>query len=669
MLTADAAFALSMQEHPDAEKGVLRFATTQRGPLLPAYGTRERERVLRLYDRHDYATIWRGGRSVLTTKVVSTPWEIKSAENDVMHWQQVLMQAEFGGGWEQFIEQVVRDYLRHDSGAFVELIAPGDPREVPTGPIAGLAVLDNLRCYPTGDPRYPVIYYDLHGRMHVVHRSRVVQLLDSSDSEEDLAGYGECALSRAIAPTMREILINRYQEQFLDDKPPPGIVIFGNIAKADVQMALAGMLENKDRDEPDAWGRVVKLFGLDTDQTPTVEFVSYTKAPENFDPDEAKTNIAREIALAMGIDIQDIWELTGQGIGTGTQSEIMAQKSRGKGFGRLLKGIERVLNAALPPHVEFTFKYEDPQADMEEAQIMQTTASAVQTISGALTADEQRQLLANTNPAIHEVLVTADGTITRLSDADPKTEDQVAGDSTEVTEAPTLSGLLPAPDPMTLADFFAQKSLSDTFEAFAAMFVPAVQGASDGDSNAAALRSLLREQLRASGEESYEDGLRDGGADPDDATATERAARNRKVAEWLASQNAYINAFVAEVTKAGLSEGQIAMRADMWASKSLRSIYYAGLADASAEGRYQWELGNTEEHCETCLMANGQIHTMKEWTSSGILPGASTLKCKGYLCDCKLRLTNAARSGRLPGGKSSLGDRLLSWLRRIVGKG
>lgn len=654
--------ALSVQEQTPVQGGAYRWGWgAKRGPLLPAKGSREREWILRQYDHHDYNGIFRGARDGLIARVQSTPWEIVAKDAD--RWQKMLMQADFGD-WDRFVSKVIRDYTRHDSGGWVELIAPGDPRGVPTGPVVGMAVLDSLRVFPTGNPTFPAIYYDIHGRMHLMHRARVMQIVDSPESEENLEGYGECALSRCIAAVHREILMNRYIEQFLDDKPPPGLAIFGNLSQPEVESALRRMeIENKTDDMSD-WGRVATLYGLQAELKPTVEFVTYTKAPEGFDFEKYTTLNVKQIALGLGVDILDIWELTSASLGTGTQSQIMAQKSRGKALGVLLKKFERMINQALPDSAEFRWQYRDPQEDQEEATKAQTWGGTVQIISNNLTPDEQRQLLANQVPGLAEVLIDEKGELRRLPDDDPKGPSQDA--NATVTASDTQTG-----DDTTVLSALTQRAFGTTAAEFERRFSNFVRVGQAHEFPQAVMRSTFRDELMSAGMKAYEDGLEDGGALPSDADAVELAARRRKVAEWLALQNPYITSFVAQVERGEISRDQIPMRGGMWVNKSLRSIYYVGLNDAARERYFMWQLGATIAHCQTCLTLNGQVHKLKHWLKSGWTPQCTCLECKGFQCDCKFVAAEGPSRGRLPnsgGFLSGLVDRFTGFLQGKAGK-
>ncbi len=668
--------ALSVQRKPEVGSGIMRWGYELRGPLLPAPGTREREWTLRTYRHNPYNTIFRAAAAGLIKRVQSTPWEIVA--KDAGRWQQILMNAD--GGWDRLIARLGGDYLYHDSGAWPELIAPGNPRFAPDGPIVGLAVLDTLRVYPTGNPQYPAIYYDIYGGMHLMHRSRVAQLVDNEYTEEYLAGYGECALTRAIAPVRREILINQYIESFLDDKPMPGVRIWQNLGEPQVEAAFAQMERDRRSDDGGEWGRVLNLYALDTDKPADFKEYSNAKAPEGFDFDKYKNELVREIATCIGLDVQDIWELSGAGIGTGTQSEILAQKSRGKAFGNLLKRLERTINQALPERVEFRWQYKDPQEDKEEADKATAWASTITVLASYLSTDEIRQLAANQIGAMKDVLLDADGNLKRLDDDDPKPA-ETAIEDTDGSLRDTLENYValppsepaaPATQPITqMLEAFTQRSFVGTGVDFERYFRAFARVGQAQNFPAAMMRATFREELYNAGTRAYEDGLREGGADPEAADAIERADRRRKVAEWLALQNDYINRLVDDINAGEIGPDALRTRSELWVSKSLRTIYYAGLNDAAGEELHRWVLGMTEKHCVTCLGLNGQVHRLKDYLRAGLVPGAQALECQGFYCDCELQKTTGRVTGRLPGTLSpwgSLADRLGGFLRRIGGK-
>lgn len=643
----------SVQEIPDVKNNKLNqrlfLSTASRGPLLPAYGSRERERALLDYYRNDYNTMFRAATMALIKRLQSTPYEIQGDDNSADYFQAIFMNADFGRGWSSFLGKLIKDYLRFDGGAYIELIAPGNPLEPIHTAIAGLAVLDSLRCYPTGDPEYPIVYYDVLGGMHVLHTTRVIRVYDGQDSDEYSFGYGECALSRCISAVVREVLINRYTEQQLDDNFPPGILIFKNITDTKLRQAIKQMEDERSTDFRGTWGRTVKLFGLDTSTMPEVESVPFSNSPEKFDLIEYKNLNAREIASGIGIDVQDFWEITQRSnLGTATQSEILHQKAKGNTYGTLLKTLERALNQALPEYMEFAFQYKDPEEDEQEANkaaIWINNASQI-LASSISTSEQVQRLLANQVPALKDVLTDESGRIIRLPDDDPKAPGQ------SVPQLPDVPEQQIAED-VSISDT-GDKALSATQSSFKGEFERLVSLVIRGELSKAAVRPALRLQLVQNGADALLDGLRDGGVEQPELDDESRQV----FSEWRSRQSGYLAQFVDEIFKRDLSQQEISRRADMWVNKSINEIYYIGLDLANKQARYMWIINPVKEHCKTCSHLNGQIHRMKDYIKSGLLPQSTKLACGGYQCGCSLKSTKENARGRLPKYKS-LGNGIL----------
>ena len=80
--------------------------------------------------------------------------------------------------------------------------------------------------------------------------------------------------------------------------------------------------------------------------------------------------------------------------------------------------------------------------------------------------------------------------------------------------------------------------------------------------------------------------------------------------------------------------------------KGMRPLSNSGRIANSAEPRFKWELGDTPEgrHCPSCAAVAGQVHTMSEWNTAGVTPGAGALMCQGN-CQCQLVPTDEPSGG------------------------
>ena len=74
-------------------------------------------------------------------------------------------------------------------------------------------------------------------------------------------------------------------------------------------------------------------------------------------------------------------------------------------------------------------------------------------------------------------------------------------------------------------------------------------------------------------------------------------------------------------------------------ANTLDSIYLEGKLRGDKNKMVTWQIGQTEQHCKTCLKLNGQRHSIKWFLKRGYIPrepGSATLECGGYHCDCGL---------------------------------
>lgn len=650
----------TVQTLPDARaRASLVFGEYWRGPILPSWGSQEREYVLRRYDRYEYNSLWQGAVAGLARRIAVTPWRIRApAGKDVAYYQDVFRNAWFGRGWDQFIKATVRDFCRHDRGAFWEVIGPGDPLGPRLlGQVTGLSLLDPLRCIPTGDPFYPVLYFNTDGELHLLHESRVVRFVDAPDSDEDHPGVGLCALSRAIAVCTRELRMGRYVDVALDDEPPPGIAVLKNILEQDVMSEARKLRERLRMDTPDMYGRTVFLHPAEGSQDADVKMIPYSQPPDKFDFREYTELDARVIALELGLDPQDVYPLSGGQMGTGTQSEIMAAKGKGNALAEQRTMITRALNNLLPTDFEFTFQFRDDEQDSQQASTRLANVQAIQTVAGSLSAQEMRRFLVAVDDVFQDILTDDAGRVTTLDDADPQSAGQIAGDDTPLDDAPAL----PAADAPAAAPTFADrvaavrqqrshsKAWANTRAQFVANVADLLRGGLDSDIRRQRFVVVMRAHLQRLGLDAFRDGLEAGGVSREDFDDRDLKA----VQTYLAEQSQYIRSFADDVYSGKISPNAVMYRASLWANKSLRGFYNLGQASAAWNAPHRWMLGPTEEHCRTkdgsigCLNLSGQVHRLRDWRKRNLVPGSDALTCKGYQCACRLMLALGERaSGR-----------------------
>ena len=624
----------SVQEFPDAvdnKGGTLGWGVHDlfiRRSILGVRGTFERLRLQRAYYYHEDNSMFRDAIAGLTKRLQSLPYEIKAPDKYGDRWDNFIRYSGFKN-WETFLSKLIIPYSIFDTGAFIEIIAPGDPRKAPTGAATGIAILDSRRCYLTGDPMFPVVYISADGVQHLMHRSRVIQFVDMEEQDEDLLGWGDSALARCITPIFREILAAQYMRASLDDMPAPGFVLAKNVTKQQFDNQIAAMKEKRENDQ-DMLGRLVFFFGADTSQMADLQFMQFQKEFTGFDPEKLSNMNAKYMAAGIGLDIQDFWELSGSGIGTATQSQVLAEKSKGRALGRLIKGIERTMNDVLPVDVEFAFKYRNEEEDLERAQTALAWATALATLGDDLTKDERRIIAANNIDAVKDATTDEQGNILRWDDVDPKTPEQATDVEQIVAGTPVVTPDEEMPDENFDAPI--EKDYRRTAKRFRVTFNQVVQFLNDGVISPGGARTKLLNELRVGGQEAYLDGLKRAGRKKPKFDEKGQAA----LAKWLSRQRPFVSAFVKSVTDGKFTAKQLTQKGLQWTNVSLSDMLYQGMADGDSKKLYMWRVNPSKEHCVTCLRLNGQVHQMGTYKSKGLVPRSASLVCHGDNCGCNL---------------------------------
>jgi hypothetical protein len=618
-----------------------------RGPILPPRGTKMRDWQLRVIDKHDFSSMWQGARSGIQKKVASLSWSVEGPPRKVRYFQDVLGQAHFGHGWEYLCKLGVRDYLTQSYGWIMEIAGPGDPTQPLIEAPTGLNHLDAGRCYVTGNPVYPILYYSLwDGRLHKMHASRVYMMVDDPDPDERYLGIGTCALERGIAINQRELRMGQYIDALLDDKPQPGIVALSNVTDPVWQAAINKYMTEQQNDERPVFGRSMVITGIDPNNPIKVEIIPFSQTPEKFDFIKYTDLDVSALALALGVDRQELWELAGRSLGSGSQSAVLSMKSRMKLYGDLLTNIERFMNwAFLPEDCEFKFVEHDAQQDVSQAGIDAQLATVAQTLAAlpGISPLEIKRLLADRSDTFKTAFTNDRGEITLYSE-DPQTDTQAAhsdvtleGDTPAVPPpAPPGQPQLPSGQQVVQAQ---QKAFSATSANFRNSFADIVTRLAEGRLRRNQAENLLLGLLLSSGEKAFADGLAQGGV-TDPLDEDEQA----QVQDGVADAIDYLDPLLNDAQAGAI--GDVAARAAMWTNKTLTDFYNQGRISADRNGYYEWKLGKTEQHCPDCQRLNGQIHRFKDWYSKGWIPQSDKLACHGYRCDCRLDKAQGPGYGR-----------------------
>jgi hypothetical protein len=395
--------------------------------------------------------------------------------------------------------------------------------------------------------------------------------------------------------------------------------------------------QRQQADDP-TWGRIIHFESLDPSNPVGAETLSFAQQPEKFDYKTYTELHVNAWALALGVDVQELWQLTGGNIGSGQQSQVLHAKSQGKTFGDLLTKLERALNTyVLPDSLEFTFKRHDPYEAQERAETAQLWAGVAAAVQNNMTPEEKRVMLANMVEAIKDAITDENGEIVRLPDQDvkPPDEDQTVDDANP--QQPDEAGPEATQDDAKKA----VKSITATRLDFEADWGDLVEARRKGDVNSVRFDIVARAQLAKYIPRAFEDGLIEVGiedAEMDSDDKAEALALVAKASGYVTDLNTALD---------NMGEAEAALKPGLWWNKSISPAYDAGRLSADKNGLYEFVGDDGEESCTTCQRLKGQVHRMRDWTRKQLRPGADTksFACGGWRCKHRLVKTTGRAMG------------------------
>lgn len=412
--------------------------------LIAGWGTWQCDRDLRAIFYMLHNTLVQGAFDLFAQNILSTPFEISGGRNQTYTWQDIFFEAEFGEGYDTLVWKFLQDYLCLNRGGFIEKVSYGDPMTPlnENARILGLNHLDAMRIVLTGNLEFPYQYYSEYtGKLHTLHRSRVIHLVHSPSPNTSYPHYGKSPLYNILSQSHAQILLGRHQNEMLSDLPPPGLVIFNNVKPENVEQAMKTFEAERRSDDQKVFRAPLRIEGIKSNEPVSVTFVPLASVPVDFDYEKYMRVHVNLVALGIQVDPQDIWPLTSTGLGTGVQGKILQSKASGKGYGYMLTRLERSWNTTMPRPVEWKYKAQNAEQDQTQATIAQTWVTTANSASD-LSKLEKRQLLANQVPQFADVLLDEQGNV-RLPDDDPKMPGQeqviagdvVANDNTQLAPA------------------------------------------------------------------------------------------------------------------------------------------------------------------------------------------------------------------------------------------
>lgn len=633
--------------------------------IISPWGWRRRDRELRTLSYAVHNGLFQGAIAALIMKVQATPWEVKGGRNLARYYQDMLQASDFHD-WETWVARMLWDFLTQDFGAVTEIIGNGSNRL--SGRVLGIAHMDSLSCYSTKNNDFPIIYWNEEDNaMHQMHQTFVHRMTDMVSPQRRAYGTGMSALSRYLSDANVDILLGRHDNEMLSDLPPAGLLAVSGMVDQQWSDAVSMFENNRRADGQSVFRSTMVLHAIDPDNPLKIESIPFSTLPQNFDSFKFVEMHVNKLALALGIDPQDIWPLSGQALGTGTQSTILHSKAQGKMFGRILQMITRFINRkVLPDGLEFQFKFKDTEADSERANTAKLWVDMVNSAS-FLSSEEKRKLIAQEVEPIRDVITDENGEVVALPDDDPKADDQevIAPDDSPLgavvdpsavqanvqgednparpgDDNSPANGAVPAQRKPTFGGKgllldrghdprVATKDYPDTESSFIESLAVIFGDVESGSINRGSFSIRMRQALNTYGKAAYTDGLEAGGV-----TGEWEQSDSDAFASILASKSAYVTDAATRLYKDdGTVIGGADYNAALW-TVSLKAFYYGGVESADKNGMYTFVGDDGKESCDTCKGLKNKTHRMSWYIKNKLRPGmdedSDSFDCKGFNC-------------------------------------
>ncbi len=353
---------ISLFQGPGGGESFVMWMATIADTFTP-WGTGVSRRDIELRDWWHTESLLASAVYTVTAANAGFTWKLTGPPATTEAVQEVLNMAG-GKGWRNFIQKISTDLYTQDNGAFFEIIRASNS---PSSPILGIRHLEAGRCLRTGDGETPVIYTNTKGVMHKMPWYTIVTLEEFPSPIETMYNVQYCAVTRVLrmAQIMRDIAL--YRGEKVGGRYTEAIHIVGGVKQSDIDDVRERAKEQANNEHVVRYLTPLIVASLDPQTAPSVATLDMKSLPESFDLDEEFRWYVAQIALGFGRDYQEFAPLPRGNLGSGSQSEILHLKSRGKGPATFMEMIEHAMNAFVMPRT-VTFEYAEQDIEAERAQ-------------------------------------------------------------------------------------------------------------------------------------------------------------------------------------------------------------------------------------------------------------------------------------------------------------
>lgn len=358
---------------------------------LPAYGTKAADAILS--ETPLIENMWASAVNTTLSKQVAIGFQVSDVTKNTRRIDRAKnLLINFDGSYSYGLSRHVRDFLTTDNGAFIEIVRASNAKG---SRIIGLMHLDSLRTYRTNDRDYPVVYQDYRGEFHRLRHEEVIMLSDMPSARIEHRGLGMCAARRAFETILKLTAIETFVREKVSGSRNLAIHIVNGISDMQLRDALTSSDEAQNQR-----GYVVykgsTIIPMLRSENPSVVTIPLAEVPDGFNADSERKDAYLRYANALGVFVGEIQPLSGQGLGTGTQTVVLEEAAEGRGMAAWRRAFTHALSYhVLPSTTVFTFSSSDVRDRKMRMDTMSTAAMALRNFldTQVLTPDQVRNYL------------------------------------------------------------------------------------------------------------------------------------------------------------------------------------------------------------------------------------------------------------------------------------
>lgn len=350
-------------------------------PQLPFHGSRERDRVLTA--TLDLEDMWASAVNKAVTKIAVRGYEVSDNDDSTRRTEAGQSLArDFDGpaNYRSGMAKVVQDFLLTDNGWFIEVARAS---KKPGAKVQALYHLDSFRCYRTGNLDEPVLYLDWEGGWHKLRADQVIFGSDMPSPRARMFDRGRCAASRAFQTIIKLSAVETYFREKITGSRALSLHFIMGVNKQQLLDAMETAEAEKVRRGNMVYKGAVMIPMMPSDKGLNIQSIDLASIPDGFDIAEERRDAYLRYANALGVPVQDIQPLSGQGLGTGTQTVILDEAAEGQGLAYFVKDFEdKVNHLVMPKQTVFQIKVNDIRDQTAQAALNKSKADTLVALLG-----------------------------------------------------------------------------------------------------------------------------------------------------------------------------------------------------------------------------------------------------------------------------------------------